>query len=615
MRRKKKPVHKQSWLPFLNWFLFSGFSSFAIGGLFLLFFMVPIEQWFFNEGLSQRGIDLLMSGLIGVYALSMLGLSIAFYFFLVKPGRTKFSYSLLLIFFLLAGFVFYLFLSPTSVAIKQLQGEEEQVDRVIFGPYPDEEKLRKLKEEGYEGVITLLSPTIPFEKVLLDQELSNGETVGLQVHSFPMLPWVSDNKKALDGIQALLKNNQGKYYVHCYLGKHRVDLARTSIFEFIGKDNNRVVIFPDKIERGPLVHIKEKQLVLGPFPTDEEWFHIVLRPGIKELISTLDPANPGDVQWIEKARQIAKEYEITFTEIPVIDGADKTNLTKLHEYINMLDHSAYVFDFRSGEVMKALETKLKNIEPFVNVDVPDKFERGEIIKIGRWLAIGPYPTPEEFERLKETGFTQFISLLNEAKEADVKWIDQEKDWALANGLTYKHFSLHEDKVEAAQLYEILQYLEKQATGPVYIHGFKTGKRAQLLANLAQNYFYGAVDSKVDNNELVPSDVIENALYAKKDLLVGPAFTRDDWENGIATVGIRHIIVVDVPGFTSEEQFAEVKEIIAALPISYHTISLSETILHDIGAISTKNEGLIYIMTASELIDGMAQRYKEEVLTY
>jgi protein tyrosine phosphatase (PTP) superfamily phosphohydrolase (DUF442 family) len=613
MRLKKKPQTSQKWLPLISWFLFSGFSSFAFGGLFLLFFMVPIEQWFFNEGLSQRGIDLLMNGLIGVYALSMLALSIAYYFILIKPGRTKLSYSFLFVFFLLASFVFYLFLSPTSFAIKQLQGEEEQVDRIVFGPYPDDEKLLQLKEEGYEGVIALLSPTIPFEKVLLDKELNNGETVGLPVHSFPMLPWVSDNKQALDDIKELLGNNDGKYYVHCYLGKHRVDLARTTIYEYIGQDTDRVVIFPDKIERGPLISIKEKQLVLGPFPTDEEWFHIVLRPGTKELISTLNPNDPSDVQWIEKAREIANEYEITFTEIPVINAADKANLTKLYNYVNKLENSAYVFDFRSGEVMKALETKLRNIEPFVNSQVPEKFERGEVIKIGRWLAVGPYPTPGEFDRLKDAGFTQFISLLNEEKEADVKWIEQEKEWTLANGLTYHHFSLHEDKVEASELYEILQYLDKEATGPVYIHGFKTGKRSQLLSNLAQSYFYGADETKIDNKELVPSDEIEHALYAKKDVLVGPAFSLKDWEDGLSSVGIRHIVVIPVPGFSNEELFNEAQNIADSLAISYHSVPLGDTLLNDIRAINASNEGLIYIMTASELIEGIAEKYKEEVL--
>jgi protein tyrosine phosphatase (PTP) superfamily phosphohydrolase (DUF442 family) len=602
----------KNWQASISWFLFSGFSSFAIGGIYLLFFIVPIEQWFFNEGLSQRGIDIVMNSFIILYAVSMLVMSIFYYVVVIKKDWKKTRYSTLAISFVVASYVLFLFLNPTQAAIQQLQGEVEEVDRFVFGPYPDEDKLKQLRDEGYTGVITLLSPTIPFEKVLLDKELSNGEAVGLPIYSFPMLPWVSDNKKALTGITQLINSNNGKFYVHCYLGKHRVDLAQTTIFAALGNENEKFYSHPDAIERGPIYTFNKNRLVLGAFPTDEEWFHIVLRPGTKEIISTLDPANPENKQWINKASSIAQDHGMIFTELPVISAEDKVNLEKLYQHVTALDHRTYVFDFRGGEVIKSLESKLRGIEPFVNVLVPDKFERGELIKIGRWLTVGPYPTPSEFDRLKKTGFTHIISLLNDDKEADVKWINEEKAWASANGVTYKQFALNEEKVDIEQLYEIVAYIEKEATGPVYIHGFKLGTRAQMLAQVAQGYFYGAEEVVTNKKFIDPFRPMNGAYLAKRNVIVGPIASKREWET-ISNLGVRHIIVVHVDGFTSDEQTNSLEQMITRLPITIHYVPLSELYMDDVINISQQHEGLIYIMTASELAEGIAQQFKDRIL--
>jgi protein tyrosine phosphatase (PTP) superfamily phosphohydrolase (DUF442 family) len=285
---------------------------------------------------------------------------------------------------------------------------------------------------------------------------------------------------------------------------------------------------------------------------------------------------------------------------------------KLHNYVANADHSIYAFDFRGGKVMKALGTLLQGKELFVDEQVPDKFERGEIIKIDRWLAIGPYPTPGEFDRLKDAGFTQFISLLNEEKEADVKWMEEEKAWANANGMTYQQFSLHEDNVDAKQLYEILRYLKNEATGPVYIHGFNTGKRAQLIAQLAQSYFYGTNDENV-GEEILSNENINGGFYVQRDLAVGPVPSEKGWNDHLAFAGIRHIIVLPVAGFTNEQQIQAIKLVTENIPISYYSVQLSETYLDDIKEYLQNKEGLVYVMTATELAEGLAQKLKEEVL--
>lgn len=125
-----------------------------------------------------------------------------------------------------------------------------------FGPYPDENELTMLKKEGYDGVITLLSPSVPFEKILLEKEIQAGEKVGLRIYSFPMRPWIFENKDSIIKIKEFVKTNQGKFYVHCYLGKHRTNMVRQIIkTEFGGPVTNKEFAYPDKLERGASVTV------------------------------------------------------------------------------------------------------------------------------------------------------------------------------------------------------------------------------------------------------------------------------------------------------------------------------------------------------------------------
>lgn len=100
-------------------------------------------------------------------------------------------------------------LDDVVLALTRGEHDDREVtgERLAFGGYPDAEKLQELKSQGYDGVITLLNPSIPFEKVLLEREMENGKQVGIPIHSFPMLPWISENGDSLQGIERLVNNN------------------------------------------------------------------------------------------------------------------------------------------------------------------------------------------------------------------------------------------------------------------------------------------------------------------------------------------------------------------------------------------------------------------------
>ena len=85
-------------------------------------------------------------------------------------------------------------------------------------------------------------------------------------------------------------DGEKRFYIHCYLGKHRVDLVRQTVAP--GEATEEHEPLPDAFERGRLAVFGEEEVILGPYPTDEEWFDFVLRRDVEEVVSTLNPNNP-----------------------------------------------------------------------------------------------------------------------------------------------------------------------------------------------------------------------------------------------------------------------------------------------------------------------------------
>jgi hypothetical protein len=110
-----------------------------------------------------------------------------------------------------------------------------------------------------------------FSAVYIDQQINNGKQIDLKVHSYPMLPWIGDNQGSINGINRLVEEGSGRYYIHCYLGKHRVEVIR----QIILSSNNEEV--PAKkwplvsdFERGNIYTYNQNQTIIGPYPTEEE---------------------------------------------------------------------------------------------------------------------------------------------------------------------------------------------------------------------------------------------------------------------------------------------------------------------------------------------------------
>ena len=343
--------------------LFLGSFGFTGGVLFLLFFLVPFEQRLQDRGSSQEMINVLLTILTVVWVIVGF-LATYLYSFLFLQRRKDLPVGVgILSFTLVASFGTFYFLLDTDLmaAVGQLGEGSVENEQLTFGPYPDARRLEKLEDEGYEGVITLLNPSIPFENVLLEQELQQGEETGIEIYSYPMLPWVSENEESLAAISELVAGSESRYYIHCYLGKHRVELVRR---ELAGATEDTVTVeeepLKSSLERGRLSAFDQERIVLGPYPTDEEWVDAVLRRNVEEVVSTLDPTNPEDASLIENEREIAESNGLNFTKMPLDpESPDPTAVREIAEYVEGLDNKVYVHEFSTSERFRALEQALQ----------------------------------------------------------------------------------------------------------------------------------------------------------------------------------------------------------------------------------------------------------------
>src|SRR3981081_2947245 len=99
----------------------------------------------------------------------------------------------------------------------------------IFGAYPDDAKLEALKKAGVTAIISLQHPGVVIEREGISAERDPTKKLNLQFIQAPMLPWVSDNEESLQKLREIARTGKGKYFVHCGLGRDRVNVAKRVI--------------------------------------------------------------------------------------------------------------------------------------------------------------------------------------------------------------------------------------------------------------------------------------------------------------------------------------------------------------------------------------------------
>ena len=191
-----------------------------------------------------------------------------------------------------------------------------------FGRYPDYETLERFKRERFTAVITLEHPGDLVERQGIQNERQMARQVGIKLIEAPMLPWVSNNQASLDLIRSIARTGKGRYYVHCGLGRDRVNLvkhmlegmgARTVGSEGYVEGNFFDTRIPN-FERGQLGTFGgDKWLV--PYPDAHEMLGNILQGKSAHMILALDTSDAQQRKWAEEARTTFKEYAIPFDDI------------------------------------------------------------------------------------------------------------------------------------------------------------------------------------------------------------------------------------------------------------------------------------------------------------
>jgi protein tyrosine phosphatase (PTP) superfamily phosphohydrolase (DUF442 family) len=316
------------------------FTGFALGAIILLW---PLRIWvnyIRDNNYSHTAEKAGVVGLIGLLLIISFRISLALFQWHVT--RKRIIITILALAFPLASsaYALYLFMNPDIV--NKDTAKIEVTEKFTTGPYPTEEKIKELKKEGFTTVISLLHPAVvPFEPELLNKEATLLKKYNMELIKAPMLPWVADNNASLKIIEDLVKNGKGKYYVHCYLGKDRVNVVKNLILRLSGTVNNattessRTFETIGSFERGNIYKI-DTSTYMPPFPTDEEFLAFFLAGHIKTVVNIMDSTVKENRTWIQRERTALEPNGIIFKNIAVHEGSTEKEVGNIIDSIFLL---------------------------------------------------------------------------------------------------------------------------------------------------------------------------------------------------------------------------------------------------------------------------------------
>jgi protein tyrosine phosphatase (PTP) superfamily phosphohydrolase (DUF442 family) len=223
--------------------------------------------------------------------------------------------------------------------------------RFIFGAYPDEATLRRLKHDGVTAVISLQHPAVlPFEPASIEAEKKAARVVGVRFIHAPMLPWVSDNHAALEEIRRIAQTGEGVYYVHCGLGRDRTNVVRrmleadgvkTALHGSIGHAST----FADRLRLPPGRHGRDfqrgaiRELEAGvwliPYPNPAELAGYMEAGQVKEVVLLLDPTDAQQKAWRDEAGRTLAAARVPVRARPLM-GRDLPTAKEIAAWVRTL---------------------------------------------------------------------------------------------------------------------------------------------------------------------------------------------------------------------------------------------------------------------------------------
>ncbi len=364
--------------PFYRWLLLIFFFLIVVFPLGFYTLLAGPSKWVveialryswseYHEKIVQRFVimGLVVFSIIIAWLLRKLFLS-------TRPASVKYSIvSVLVVTFIVSIYLFsfrpdvFVMMSgsstinPTQSTVSDSGSDIE----FVLGAYPDMKELRRLKQAGYTAVVSLLSNmVVPAEPHLIREERDNADKVGIQLIHIPMLPWVSGNNESIDMIQKLARNGNGRYFVHCYLGRDRVNVFRKIVRDMGVKSKSLQGDFVRHIddlqtfERGAYTKL-DKNVYLTPFPTDEEFFGYIVNGQIASVVSLLDPKAASDTMWISREKNMLLRYGVKYINLPISDEKDLKAIRVLTDSFPRIKRPIVIHKYSSSDPLYKLIIK------------------------------------------------------------------------------------------------------------------------------------------------------------------------------------------------------------------------------------------------------------------
>lgn len=400
------------------------FIGFAVGTIFLLY---PVRWWAtmcrenaWAHTTESSGVAIIILTLVLVSFALANGAMTAF----ARTSSVVVRALLVVVILGSAGTAYWKWINPSSMK-GSMAAEQKAGAHFTFGPFPDQARLAELKKQGYTGVISLLHPAVvPFEPQLIAKEKQEAAAAGIELIHLPMLPWVSENTESLEKLRAIAAAKKGRYYIHCYLGADRVNVARRIIeqetggavvIEGAGLATRRSLEEKGRFERGPIYKL-EDGLYLTPYPTDEEFVGFVLGGQVKNIVALLDPRDEGQKKRIDHERALLENYSLPFHLVEV--SSERYGGRTILEAVEMakklerptIIHSFFSPGARPAPVAEAvLVAHRSGLAPLAPSMWKTTMLDGKPEVIAPHVAVGPKPTDSEFyESLRARGVRSAI---------------------------------------------------------------------------------------------------------------------------------------------------------------------------------------------------------------
>lgn len=234
------------------------------------------------------------------------------------------------------------------------QKNKDQLE-FVYGAYPNEEMIKSLKEQGYDGIISLLHEmVIPAEPALMKDENQLAKKYGIKLINMPMMPWISGNEKTLQAAKKFIENEKGIYYVHCYLGRDRINIFKSAAKKYGAKTSSEENITSRRMEDQPTwtrgnYYKLEEGVYLTPYPTDDEFVMFVLNDYFKTVISLLDNNIADNQPWIAKEKKLFTDYPMNYVHYPLAPTFNQKDLDALKALIHSKEKPILLHGFLTND--------------------------------------------------------------------------------------------------------------------------------------------------------------------------------------------------------------------------------------------------------------------------